>query len=103
MDVVIIPLFQVLRAALDIYEWIVVAAVIFSWLYTFNVINTSNRLVGMIGEFTYRTTEPILRHIRGFIPAIGGFDFSPIVLLLAIFFLQNVLVRMQIAYQQGGL
>lgn len=36
-------------------------------------------------------TEPVLRPIRHLLPAIGGFDFSPVVALLAIQFLRILL------------
>ena len=44
------------------------------------------KLVAMIGRFTYAITEPMLRPIRRFIPPLGGIDVTPIILILAIFF-----------------
>ena len=63
----------------------------FSWLYAFNVVNPSNQFVGMIGNALYRMTEPVLGPIRRVLPDLGGIDISPIVLLLAIFFLRQLL------------
>jgi len=54
-------LFLVIDLALELYIWIVIAAAIFSWLVAFHVVNTRNQVVGMIGEFLYRITEPALR------------------------------------------
>ena len=48
---------------LKLYTYIVIANVIVSWLVAFNVLNTSNRFVYMILEFTYKLTEPILNKI----------------------------------------
>ena len=78
--------------ALDIYKWYVIAMVIFSWLFAFNVINTRNQFVAMVGDFLMRVTEPVLRPIRRFMPDLGGVDLSPIVLFLIIFFLQQLLI-----------
>ena len=78
--------------ALDIYKWFVIAMVIFSWLFAFNVINTRNQFVAMVGDFLMRVTEPVLRTIRRFMPDLGGVDLSPIVLFLIIFFLQQLLI-----------
>jgi len=78
--------------ALDIYKWFVIAMVIFSWLFAFNVINTRNQFVAMVGDFLMRVTEPVLRPIRRFMPDLGGVDLSPIVLFLIIFFLQQLLI-----------
>ena len=73
---------------LKFYWWIVIANVIISWLIAFNVLNTQNRFVYSILEFTYRLTEPFLNRIRRFIPNLGAFDISPIILLLLIWFIE---------------
>ncbi|MBA8878001.1 YggT family protein [Phyllobacterium myrsinacearum] len=86
-----LALIRTIDLALDIYTWILIASAIFSWLYAFNVINSSNRFVASIGDFLYRVTEPALRPIRRFLPDLGGIDISPIVLLLIIFFLRQFL------------
>ncbi|MEX0343464.1 MAG: YggT family protein [Rhizobiaceae bacterium] len=77
--------------ALGIYMWLIIASAIFSWLFAFNVVNSRNQFVGMVGDFLYRVTEPALRPIRRFLPDLGGIDISPIILLLIIFFLRNLL------------
>ena len=87
-----IALLQTILLALDIYWWIIIASAIFSWLFAFNVVNSSNQFVGMIGEFLYKATEPALRPIRRFMPDLGGIDISPIILLLIIFFLRQFIV-----------
>ncbi len=81
-------LFQTIDLALNIYIWFVIGSAIFSWLYAFNVVNTNNRFVVMIGEFLYKVTEPALRPIRRILPDLGGIDISPIVLLLLIYFIR---------------
>ena len=73
---------------LKLYTYIVIANVIVSWLVSFNVLNTSNRFVYMILEFTYKLTEPILNKIRGFLPNLGSLDISPVVLLLLLWFIE---------------
>ena len=84
---------DVLLVALQLYTWIVIASVIFSWLYAFNVVNSRNQFVGMVGQFLHQATEPVLRPIRRFMPNLGTIDISPIILLLIIFFLQQVIRR----------
>ncbi len=86
-----LALLRTIDLALDIYTWILIASVIFSWLFAFNVINTRNQFVGMIGEFLHRATEPVLRPIRRILPDLGGLDISPIVVLLIIFFIRQLL------------
>ncbi|WP_186394277.1 MULTISPECIES: YggT family protein [unclassified Stappia] len=82
---------DVIFLILNLYTWVIIASAIFSWLYAFNVINSRNQFVAMIGQVLYNLTEPLLRPIRRYVPAMGGLDLSPIVLLLGIFLLQRVL------------
>ncbi|WP_038014066.1 YggT family protein [Terasakiella pusilla] len=93
MDVLLIPVFQVILAILKIYEFVVIAAVIMSWLFHFNIINYSNQFVRIVADIVFKLTEPILSRIRSFMPSLGGIDISPIILLLLVFFLQNVIYQ----------
>ncbi|WP_375566295.1 YggT family protein [Oceaniradius stylonematis] len=86
-----LTIINTLLFALNIYTWIVIGAVIFSWLYAFNVVNSSNRFVSMLGEFFYKATEPLLRPIRRFLPDLGGIDISPIVLFIGIYFVGQII------------
>ena len=83
-----IAVFATLDAILGFYTWIVIGSVIFSWLYAFNVVNSGNQFVGMIGEFLFKLTEPVLRPIRNILPNLGGLDLSPIALLFGVYFLR---------------
>ena len=87
-----LALIQTIVLALDIYWWLLIAAAIFSWLYAFNVVNSRNQVVGMVGDFLYRVTEPALRPIRRLLPDLGGIDISPIILLLIIFFVRQFIL-----------
>lgn len=82
---------DVVMLILNLYTYIIIASAIFSWLYAFNVINSGNQFVGMIGNFLHQATEPLLRPIRRIMPNLGTIDVSPIVLLLGIFLLQRVI------------
>ncbi|MEE9479512.1 MAG: YggT family protein [Kiloniellales bacterium] len=85
------PLIQVILIALELYVYVVVISAILSWLVAFKVVNTSNRMVYMVGDFLYRITEPALRPIRRILPNLGGIDVSPLVLILVIIFAQKIL------------
>jgi YggT family protein len=84
----IVPVIEVVVAILDIYWWLVIIQAVVSWLIAFNIINTYNRPVAMLLDFLYRVTEPALRPIRRFVPVMSGLDFSPIILLLIIWFVR---------------
>ena len=83
-----IAIFYLVLQILKIYSYVVIANVIISWLIAFNILNTSNRFVYSILDFTYRLTDPILNKIRRFLPNLGALDISPIVLLLLIWFVE---------------
>ncbi|MGX5667070.1 YggT family protein [Rhizobium daejeonense] len=91
METRMLALFQTIDLALNLYTWILIASAIFSWLYAFNVINSSNSFVNSLGSFFYNVTEPVLRPIRRILPDLGGIDISPIVVLLLIFFIRSLM------------
>lgn len=98
MDVILVPALKILLVAIDIYVWLIVGNIILSWLVAFNVINTSNKFVYMIGDFLHKATDPALRPIRNVMPNTGNFDLSPIVLLLILMFVQEMIVRVLIRF-----
>ncbi len=83
-----IALFYLVLQVIKLYSYVVIANVVISWLVAFNILNTSNRFVYSILEFTYKLTDPILSKIRGFLPNLGAFDISPIILLLLLWFIE---------------
>lgn len=97
MDVILGPLFWLLSTVIELFIWAVIISAILSWLVAFNVVNTGNRFVYMVGDFLHRVTEPALRPIRNLIPNLGGIDISPIVLILLLVFTQQVLARLYVA------
>jgi YggT family protein len=62
---------------------IIISAVL-SWLVAFDVINLRNQFVYNIARVLDAVTRPILRPVQKIIPAIGGVDISPIIVLLVI-------------------
>ena len=83
-----IAIFYLVLQILKLYSYVVIANVLISWLVAFNILNTQNRFVYSILEMTYRLTDPILYRIRRFLPNLGSFDISPIILLLLIWFIE---------------
>ena len=83
-----IAIFYLALQILKIYSYVVIANVIISWLVAFNVLNTQNRFVYSLLDLTYRLTDPFLNKIRRFLPNLGTFDISPIILLLLIWFIE---------------
>ena len=82
------PIAALLIEVLEIYKWIVLAAVIVSWLTAFNVINVHSNFVRSLLRILLALTEPVFRQVRRIVPPISGMDFSPIIVFLLIWFLQ---------------
>ncbi len=76
---------EILSLGLTIYMWLIVARAILSWVNP----DPYNPIV----RFLYNATEPVLGWVRRRVPIVfGGLDLSPILVLLAIVFLQRFLV-----------
>ncbi len=93
------PFLWLILELLNLYMWAVIIGVVLSWLVAFNVVNTSNRFIYLVGDFLHRITEPALRRIRRYIPNLGGLDISPVILIVLIMFTQRFTVW---AFQQFG-
>lgn len=91
MDVLAVPLIQLIHTIIDLYIWVIVIGIVMSWLVAFNVINQSNKFVYMVGDFVYRITEPALGRVRRMMPDLGGIDISPVVLILGLMAVQHML------------
>ena len=87
-----VPLIGFFVLVIDLYIWVVIASAILSWLVAFNVVNTNNRVVLVIGDTLYRLTEPALRPIRSILPNLGGIDISPVILIIALMFLDQLII-----------
>jgi YggT family protein len=77
---------RLLEIVLWVYFWIIIARAVLSWVNP----DPFNPIV----RFLYRVTEPVLRPIRYRLPTMGmGLDLSPMLVILAIYFLQQFLVE----------
>jgi len=82
----------ILNNLIDIYLLVVIVGVILSWLISFNVVNTRNQFVAAVARITYQLTEPALRPIRRILPSFGGLDFSPVVLILGLIWINDYIL-----------
>ena len=75
---------------IGLYITLLIISIVLSWLVAFNVVNTTNRFVYMVGDFLYRLTEPALGRIRKVVPSFGGIDLSPLILIIGLTFLRRL-------------
>ena len=84
---------KIIDMALTIYMWIIVIRALISWVNP----DPYNPIV----VFLYRATEPVLGRVRRWLPLRGlGIDISPIIVIVAIVFLQSFLLKslIELAY-----
>ena len=83
------PFLWLIHTLIWLYIYVLVAAAVMSWLIFFNVVNPRNQFVSMVAEFLYRITEPVLRPVRNVLPNLGGIDISPVILIIALMFIDQ--------------
>ena len=84
-----LAVWQLIDKVIGLYMFVVVISVVLTWLVQFKVVNTSNQMIYMVGDFLYRITEPVLKRIRSVVPAVGGIDLAPLILLVILWFVQS--------------
>lgn len=83
--ILIVNLLTFVNFVLDAYMWVVIAAAVITW------VNPDPR--NPIVRFLYGVTEPVYARIRRLIPTnFGGLDIAPMLLIVAIYFVQRVLI-----------
>lgn len=72
----------------ELYIFVIIAAVVVSWLVAFGVLNTYNHFARWLIRALGALTEPVFRWVRRIIPPIGGLDLSPMIVLIALYFIR---------------
>ncbi len=98
MDIILVPLLQLVNTVIQLYIWAIIAYIVLHWLLVFNVINAKNNFVSIVIETLFRITEPALASIRRILPNLGGLDLSPVVLVLGLYFIENLINRLALRF-----
>ena len=86
MNTLLISILQFINLIIGLYIWVVIIAALITWVQP----NPYNPIV----RFLWNVTEPVYRYIRRYIPTtFGGFDIAPIILILALQFLQILITN----------
>ena len=78
---------------INLYQFVLLIYIIATWLISFKVVNTSNRLVYGIMDALYRLYEPALRLVRQYLPNLGSIDIAPIIVYLLLMFIKSLLIE----------
>lgn len=84
------PFVWLLDLLINIVIVIVVIQAVMSWLIHFGVLDFRQRFVRSLWDALNRLTDPIFGPIRRFMPDLGGIDITPMVLIIALLFLQRL-------------
>ncbi|MBS1126998.1 MAG: yggt family protein [Nitrospirae bacterium] len=93
----LIAVAKIIDTLLEIYKWVIIIAALISWVNP----DPYNPIV----RFLHAVTEPVFRPIRRLVGyRLGPIDISPIIVILAIIFIQSFLVRtlIKVGYKFGG-
>lgn len=74
-----------LNLALSVYSFILLARVLMTW---FPNVDPYHPVV----RFLYQATEPVLAPVRQLLPPMAGFDFSPVIVLVAISLIRTLIL-----------
>jgi YggT family protein len=76
---------QLISIIFGLFELLILARVVLSWIQ----LDPYNPIV----QFIHNTTEPILAPVRRRLPPTSGMDLSPLVVLIAAYILETILLR----------
>lgn len=85
---------SLISLAFDVYLFIIIAQIAISWLIAFDVMNTDNPQARNLVELLRKATDPVYKPLRKYIPPIGGIDISPIIVILALSFLERFILTL---------
>jgi len=77
-----------LAQLVQLYIFVIIGRIILSWF----PIHPGSAMA-TIFTYLYRATEPVLGPVRRMMPAMGGFDLSPIIVIVALEIIQGSVLR----------
>lgn len=98
MDIILIPLLQVIGFVLNLYIWAIIIYSLLNLLISLQIINPYSQFVQTMLLFFARLIEPSLIRIRKIIPLIGTIDLSPLVLILIVYFIQAIISNLMMRF-----
>lgn len=82
----------IINLVFNVFYILLLARIIFSWIR----VDPYHPTWGPLARFVFNATEPVMAPVRRMLPAMGGLDFSPIIVLLIASFLKNILISLLI-------
>ncbi len=89
---VINPVVSLLLTVIQLYDYVLITWIVLSFLISLGIVNRHQPIVQRVNFALFRLTDPVLRPIRKHMPDLGGFDISPIIVILGLEFISNTLI-----------
>ena len=86
-------IFDILMLLINVVRFFVIAHFIMSWLISFEVLNLRQDFVAQVWHGLNRLLDPIYAPIRRVLPAMGGLDLAPLVVLIGLEIIRIVLIN----------
>ena len=87
IDAFISSILTVILSVVVLYKWVIIISALLTWIKP----DPNNPIIQML----YRLTEPAYALIRKYIPTVfGGMDLAPVILILALIFLETFLSKL---------
>lgn len=86
------PLVYLVVMLISLFDWVLLIYIVMSWLIGFGILNQYQPVVRKVYKVLGQLVEPALSRIRRYLPDFGGIDLSPVVLLLALYFLRYCII-----------
>jgi YggT family protein len=84
---------DLIGTCIEIYIFIIILEIAVSWLTHFGVLNIQNPQARNLVALLKRATDPVMEPVRRVIPSIGGFDLSPLVVIIGLQILERIILR----------
>jgi len=86
-------LINVINFVFQGYLFVIIGQVLVGWLIAFEVLNVNNPQARNLVALLHKLTDPVYRPLRKYIPAIGGIDITPILVIIGLQILQRFIVE----------
>ncbi len=77
-------LIGIISFLIDLYVLVIIIQVAMSWLIAFDIVNADNEAAIRLLNVLKKLTDPVFIPLRKYIPPIGGMDFTPLVVIIAL-------------------
>lgn len=83
---------DILNFLINAFILVIILQVAVSWLIAFDVLNIGNRNAQKLIKLMHRITQPVYAPIQKVIPAIGGIDITPLIVILGLSLIQGHII-----------